>query len=181
MSWLRCRGDDRRPCLLSAIVPRSSGMASWPRTSALAVWRYDVRQRVTAADERHAPNGVAHLARRARRSAIPRSGGVEMMHVCSERNCPVLVERGRSRCVEHARQPWAQSDARDATDSRAASSPHAAPSLRFLCGTSLEILEEGARHSTCEASGFSGSGVMWKNIRGWSLCKPKRCPQLGQL
>lgn len=33
------------------------------------------------------------------------------MHVCLEPRCPVLVPRGRSRCAQHARQPWAQSDA----------------------------------------------------------------------
>ena len=30
-----------------------------------------------------------------------------MMHVCLERNCPALIERGRSRCDKHAHQPWA--------------------------------------------------------------------------
>ena len=32
------------------------------------------------------------------------------LHVCSERGCPVLVERGKSRCPEHTQQPWAKSD-----------------------------------------------------------------------
>jgi 5-methylcytosine-specific restriction enzyme A len=33
------------------------------------------------------------------------------LHVCLQRGCPVLVERGKSHCAEHARQPWAKSDA----------------------------------------------------------------------